>query len=426
MNRESIPPWLFRLIRHQLVYLLTASGVVAVFWAITGRGPSLAATLIYSFVLGNLTAFTLENVRIPCSWWAAPWSILVYLGVLLLVIPVAVTVATAIVFVAVPPVSLPPAPRTSFWGFLVTAWKFPFVASAIFGGGFLAYIVMRNRLQDRNQQLQQAIASEIVDKERHAAELRRAREIQQGLLPKQVPQVDGFHISGAWEPATMIGGDYYDIIRLSKDNLGICIADVAGKGISAALLMANVQAAVRAFASASVPPSDVCSQVNSVLCANIVPGQFVTLFYGVLDAKDRTLRYTSAGHPQPVLIRRNGTSFRLNNDGALLGVFPDWKYEVSSAELNPGDILLLFTDGITEATGAGGEEFGEERLISGVSRSSRKRNPEELPMELLGHVRDFCGSRMSDDATLIVVAASEETNRVRTDRPFQQYAGVQP
>ena len=224
----------------------------------------------------------------------------------------------------------------------------------------------------------------------------------------------------------MVGGDYYDIIRLSKNKLGICIADAAGKGISAALLMASVQAAVRAFASASVPPSDVCSQVNSVLCTNIVRGEVVTLFYGVLDAKDRTLRYTSAGHPRPLLIRRNGTSFRLKNDGALLGVFPDWKYEVSSAELNPGDILLLFTDGITEATGAAGEEFGEERLTSVVSLSSTKRNPEELPTELLGHVRNFCGSRMSDDATLLVVTAVDETNHVHIDQPVKQYAGVQP
>ena len=424
MKMKSIPAWLPRLIRHQLIYLLIASGVVAIFWAITGQGPSLAATLIYSFVLGNLTVFTLENVRIPCSWSTAPRSIFVYLGLLLLVIPVAVTVATAIVFVLVLPVSFPPAPRTSFWAFLVTGWKFPVVASAIFGAGYLVYIATRNRLQNRNRQLQQAIALEIADRERDAAELRRAREIQQGLLPKQIPQVGGFHISATWEPATMVGGDYYDIIRLSKNKLGICIADVAGKGISAALLMANVQAAVRAFASDCVPPSDVCSQVNSVLCTNIVPGKFVTLFYGVLDAKNRTLRYTSAGHPRPLLIQRNGPTFRLKNDGALLGVFPDWKYEVSSAELNPGDVLLLFTDGITEAMGAAGEEFGEERLISAVSRS-RKQDPDKLPMELLGHVRNFCGSRMSDDATLIVVAAGDEPNRVRIDQPLRQYAGVQ-
>src|SRR5262249_14120645 len=143
MKMKSIPAWLPRLIRHQLIYLLIASGVVAIFWAITGQGPSLAATLIYSFVLGNLTVFTLENVRIPCSWSTAPRSIFVYLGLLLLVIPVAVTVATAIVFVLVPPVSLPPAPRTSFWAFLVTGWKFPVVASAIFGVGYLAYIATR-------------------------------------------------------------------------------------------------------------------------------------------------------------------------------------------------------------------------------------------------------------------------------------------
>jgi phosphoserine phosphatase RsbU/P len=406
------------------MYLAVALAVVAIFWAITGQAPSLAATFIYSVALANLTALSLESAKIPCAWRAAPWSILLYLGLLCLVIPVAVTLATAIVFVVVPPSSLPAAPRTSFFAFLATAWKFPTVASAIFGAGYLSYITSRTRLQGRNRELRQAVESEIAGRKQEAAELKQAREIQQGLLPKHIPQVEGFYISAAWEPATAVGGDYYDVIRLSRDKLAICIADVAGKGISAALLMANLQATVRAFAAEYSSPSQVCSQINSVLCTNTATEKFITLFYGVLDARHHTLRYTSAGHPRPLLIQSNGSTFRLENDGALIGVFPEWKYGDSSAELHPGDVLLLFTDGITEAMGDNENEFGEERLISAISLSDT-RNPEELPADLLKQVRNFCGSRMSDDATLVIIAAKSELDKIEIDQPIMQCAGAE-
>jgi sigma-B regulation protein RsbU (phosphoserine phosphatase) len=429
MKSGSITVWLLRIARKQLVYLLLASAVVAVFWAITGQHPSLAATLIYSFVLGNLTTLTLELAGIPCFH---RWSGLVSLGLFLVIIPVAVIVATAIVFVFVPPVSLPPAPRTSFWVFLLTAWKFPVVASLIFGGGYFAYAVTRTRLEDRNSRLQQVINTDIAERRLDAAELQQAREIQQGLLPKEIPQVAEFEITGAWEPAKLVGGDYYDVIRLSKSKLAICVADVVGKGISAALLMANVQASVRAFASESSPPSLVCSNINSVLCTNLASGKFVTLFYGVLDAGSRTLHYTSAGHLRPIVIDSNGSVAHLENGGALLGVFPDWKYEDSTVELNPGDLLLLFTDGITEAIAPDGEEFGEDRLIAAATRSPGL-SINDLQSQLLGRVKSFCNSQMSDDATLILIATpgtkagakNTALSRDQASAQLREYAGVQ-
>ncbi len=213
-----------------------------------------------------------------------------------------------------------------------------------------------------------------------------------------------FEVAGAWEPAKVVGGDYYDVIRLSKDKLAICIADVVGKGVSAALLMANVQASVRAFAAETASPAYVCSRINSVLCANIASGKFVTLFYGVLDASSRILQYTNAGHLRPILIGSNGKVKHLENGGALLGVFPDWKYENSTVELGPGDILLLFTDGITEAMDLDGEEFGEERLIQ-AARNPVEQSIEDLQAHLLNSVKEFCNFRMRDDATLILLAA---------------------
>jgi len=409
MTNTSTPAWLLRLTRRQLTYLLTAVAVVGIFWAITGRGPSLAATFIYSFVLGNLTAFAIDYVKIPYAWRQAPTSVFVYIGLLAIVVPIAVIIATTIVYVAVPPVSLPPAPRDSVWVFLKHAWRFPSVASVIYGAGYVAHIVNRNRLEDRNRELQLTIASGVAERELDAAELRQAREIQTDLLPKEIPQLPQFQITGVWEPAKLVGGDYYDVIQLSRDKVGICIADVVGKGISAALLMANLQASLRAFASETASPAQVCGRINSVLCANVAPGKFATLFYGVLDANTHILRYTNAGHLRPILIGDNGFVHHLENGGALLGVFADWRYKESSVELRAGDLLVLFTDGITEAMSPDGTEFGEDRLITAVT-GAPSQPLADLQSQVLAAVKNFCNNHMSDDATLVLLAAARVCN----------------
>ena len=168
--------------------------------------------------------------------------------------------------------------------------------------------------------------------------------------------------------------------------------------------MANVQASVRAFATESTSPSALCSRVNSVLCANIASGKFVTLFYGVLDSEGGWFHYTNAGHLLPILIQGKGDVTELRNGGAVVGVFPEWKYEDSVVQLNPGDRLLLFTDGITEAGLPGGEEFGEERLVAGA-RTYAGKSTSELKSGLLSDVNQFCASQFRDDATLIVISA---------------------
>ena len=279
------------------------------------------------------------------------------------------------------------------------------MANLIFGMAFFIHQETRCRLEERNRQLERTVELGTAERELDAAELQQAREIQQGLLPRELPQLTEFEVAGAWEPACLVGGDYYDVIRLGKDKLAICIADVVGKGISAALLMANVQASVRAFATETASPSYVCSRINSVLCTNIATGKFVTLFYGVLDANSRILQYANAGHLRPILIDNDGNAKHLENGGALLGVFPDWKYENSTVEVGPGATLMAFTDGITEAMAPDGEEFGEERLIQ-VARSTAGQSIEQLKDQLLRSVKEFCNFQMRDDATLILVAAS--------------------
>jgi phosphoserine phosphatase RsbU/P len=272
------------------------------------------------------------------------------------------------------------------------------------------YRRMRERLEIRNRELEQKVELVVAQRERHEQELEQAREIQQSLLPKQIPQVPGFEIDGTWEPARLVGGDYFDVIPLSGSKLGLCIADVVGKGVSAALLMANVQASVRAFATASTSPSALCSRVNSVLCSSISTGKFVTFFYGVLDAERGTFEYTNAGHPPPILLRAKGDVQELTGGGAVLGVFSDWQYRDLQLHFYPGDRLLLFTDGITEAARVESEEFGEQRLIEGARRSAEKSTA-ELKASLLEQVKQFCSYQLQDDATLIVLSALPEVEQ---------------
>ena len=164
------------------------------------------------------------------------------------------------------------------------------------------------KLQERNELLEQTVEKGTIALQQQEEELKRAREIQQMLLPNVLPQLAGVQISGAWQPAREVGGDYFDVIALDEKRLGICIGDVAGKGITAALLMANLQASFRAFATADASPQAVCTKLNKFLSANLASGKFVTFIYAVLDADQRTLIYENAGHCPGLLIRGNGAA----------------------------------------------------------------------------------------------------------------------
>jgi serine phosphatase RsbU (regulator of sigma subunit) len=260
------------------------------------------------------------------------------------------------------------------------------------------------KLQERNELLQQTVEKGTIALHEQEEDLKRAREIQQMLLPNVLPQVAGVQISGAWQPAREVGGDYFDVIVLDEKRLGICIGDVAGKGITAALLMANLQASFRAFATADASPQAVCTKLNKFLSANLAPGKFVTFFYAVLDADKRTLIYESAGHCPGLLIRGNGATELLRGGGAVLGVLPDWNYQDSTVQLERGDKLLLFTDGVTEAENTRLEEFGEQRLVE----AARACNGSALDTQrtVMQQVTAYCGGNFRDDATLFVLRVS--------------------
>ncbi len=237
----------------------------------------------------------------------------------------------------------------------------------------------------------------------HDREVEEAREIQKGLLPNAIPQVRGCEISGSWRPARVVSGDYFDVLKFSHDKAALAVADVSGKGMPAALLMSNVQAAVRACASEDVQPEELCSRVNRIISSNTASDKFITFFYCLLDAENRRLVYSNAGHNAPVLARRDGSIVRLEEGGAVLGPFPEWAYEQREIALRSGDRVILFTDGLTEARNHEGEEFGEERLIDLILENSRL-GASRLQEKILQVVTFFSDGHFQDDVTLIVMS----------------------
>ena len=390
-------PSLARFFRQQSTYIAIAAVVGAIFWA-NGQQINPATVLLYSLCLGNLLSPATN--RLSFLYWQRPfpYNLLIFLPVLLVLTVPVYLISSAVVWLIAPPT-----PQT-LSHLITTGWKFPFLVTFVFGLVSFLYHSTRERLERRNVELQQTVERGTARLEMQEQELERAREIQQSLLPKEIPQLPGFEVAGAWQPASTVSGDYYDVLRLGDHRLGICIADVVGKGVSAALLMANVQAAVRAFASGSESPAQVCAKVNSLLHENIAMGKFVTFLYGILDGETHTFQYCNAGHLYPILVS-GGSARMLEQGGAVLGVFPAWTYEDSTVELRAGDRLLLFTDGITEASDADGREF-EETSIATFAKANSTLSAKELNSRLLAKVTAFCGAHFRDDATLLVIAAN--------------------
>jgi phosphoserine phosphatase RsbU/P len=235
-------------------------------------------------------------------------------------------------------------------------------------------------------------------------EIAEARAIQEGFLPKDIPQLAGYEIVGAWQSARVVGGDYFDVLAFEGGSVGLCIADVAGKGMPAALLMSNLQAAVRGFASPATAPHELTVRLNSLLCRNMAIDRFITFFYAQLDGPTRELRYVNAGHNPPIVVHADGSHHRLEEGGMVLGVFSHQEFATGSIVLEPGDRLVLFTDGVTEAGGFDGEEFGESRLLE-VMRANRTSGADELQRQVLRAASEFSRGNWTDDATTLVLAA---------------------
>jgi sigma-B regulation protein RsbU (phosphoserine phosphatase) len=241
--------------------------------------------------------------------------------------------------------------------------------------------------------------------DREQQELEEARRIQRQLLPSAMPRLAGWEIASSWQPAAGVGGDCFDAIAFGPTRMALSIADVVGKGIPAALLMSNLQAAVRAFATDVVEPAALCRQVNRILCGNIAEGRFISFFYCVLDNEVGTLTFANAGHNPPILVHADGSIERLTAGGPVLGIFADAAYEQGTVHVGSGDRLILYTDGITEAHRDDDDDFGEERLIE-CALAHRACSAAALQTHLSESVATFTGGVFQDDATLIVLTAA--------------------
>ncbi|MBS1827269.1 MAG: SpoIIE family protein phosphatase [Acidobacteria bacterium] len=249
------------------------------------------------------------------------------------------------------------------------------------------------------------------ESERLQAELEIAREVQNQLYPRTVPLMKTLHLNAFCNPARMVSGDYYDYQRLNEDLVTIAIGDVAGKGISAALLMATVQSALRTQvrhcldarkgADVEIATSKLVGDLNKHLHANTTPEKYATFCFGVYDDATHTLTYTNAGHLPPILMRNGETQF-LEVNGTVVGAFPFSRYEESRVRLETGDLLLFYTDGITEAENAYGEQFGEERLCELLRRRTGSTSSEILA-SIVEQVKEWTGSgELQDDMTLLL------------------------
>ncbi len=246
------------------------------------------------------------------------------------------------------------------------------------------------------------------EKERLQADLDIAKEVQEQLYPRSVPNVEGLQITALLNPAKSVSGDYYDYQKFNDHHCAIALGDVAGKGISAALLMANIQSALRAQirtvqeSGGEISTTNVVSQLNKHLAANTTTEKYATFFFSVYNEKTGELVSTNAGHLPPILLRGNEV-IRLDVNGMVVGVFPFAKYDASRITLEKGDILILYTDGITEPENEYDEMFGEDRLIEAVQRAANKPN-EEILREVFDAVNQWTFAPDSaDDMTMMII-----------------------
>ena len=295
----------------------------------------------------------------------------------------------------------------------------PIVVMTAWGNVDLAVDAMRRGASDfvqkpwDNRQLLQKLRYQVSRaktlrsaQRQHDDELREAREIQEKLLPKSLPEVAGYELAAMSKPIRFVGGDYYNVMRGDSNHIALCIADVCGKGLPAALLMSSFQAALRPLMVQRLDPSELCGRLNRILCELTPVGKFISFFYAVLSPSERRLTYCNAGHNPPFLIGADGRSSELNAAGAVLGQFPNWRYEQSDLQMDSGDKLVVFTDGLVEACNVDEEPFGDDNVVR-----IAQENPASNALDLMGLLTQaasrHCGGNFQDDASLIVLRAVE-------------------
>ncbi len=238
-------------------------------------------------------------------------------------------------------------------------------------------------------------------------EMRLAYEIQVDLLPKSQPVLPGYQIAGKSIPAKDVGGDYFDFIPSGDNRLAFCLGDISGKGIPAALLMANLQATLRGQTLLGNDCKDCVSFANEMLYHNSAPNKFATLFYGIIDSSKNELSYCNGGHNNPFYFSRDNKLTPLDKGGLIVGIMPDVPYEEETIPFNSGDLLVIYSDGITEAMDNAEEEFGEQRLIDLILQN-RNESPLNLIEIIIKKIQEFSGNHSQmDDITLVIIKRND-------------------
>ena len=386
-----------RFLTAQTLNIVVAISLFAVLWVVSWEHASFAGILIYSVVTGSITMAVLTRLAPVFMHLSSFYHWLVYLCLLFLVALASSTLGVVVILLVF---QMPFSQfRSEFW----LSGRLGTLVITLVGILYHLYGQSRSMLERRNLELQRTVDVAHTHSEQQGQELEKAREIQEGLLPKKIPQVKGLEVAGAWQPARVVGGDYYDVLKFNDRKMGICIGDVVGKGITAALLMANLQASFRAFAGEGVSPGAVCGKLHGVISNNVAQEKFVTFCYCTIDAAENRLIYASAGHCPPLLLRRLGEAIPLKEGGTPLGILPGNEYADTEVQLEAGDRLILYTDGLTEAMNAEEEQFGEPRLVE-LGKRNTALGAAELLEVIRREVSGFSGGSFQDDFTLVVVA----------------------
>jgi sigma-B regulation protein RsbU (phosphoserine phosphatase) len=248
------------------------------------------------------------------------------------------------------------------------------------------------------------LLEERLEKRRMEEELKVASEIQMRLQPVAPPKIEGWDMTAVSFPCREIGGDYYDFIPRKRDNhIVFAVGDVSGKGTGAALLMSSLHAAVRAQSQVRANVSEVMNEINQYIYENSPSNKFLTLLYGDLDAQTGQLLYSNGGHNTPLLLRRNGQIEKLEQGGLPVGMMPGVKYQEGTVAFEPGDVLVIYSDGITESVNDQDEEFGEERLVE-VIRHNLNRSASGIRDRIDEALSRFVGTTAAvDDMTLMII-----------------------
>ena len=263
----------------------------------------------------------------------------------------------------------------------------------IYSVGNLAIISLENK----------RLFEEALEKQKLEEELLIARDIQQNLLPQEIPQYENFEIAALNVSSKQVGGDYYDVIPLNADNFVIAIADVSGKGVPASLMMANIQAFLQVICRQDLQIEEATAIINDLVTENTTEGRFITFFWGVVNTRQKKIKYVNAGHNPPLLLRNNKVK-KLDRGGIILGVMKTFNpYIFEEVDLQEDDLLVLFTDGVSEAMNNQGEEFGEERLEE-VANALKNGSAGEILDGIKQEVQNFTeGNAQSDDITMITL-----------------------